>query len=77
MPYVGLTKNQDGETKLQKGIFVDIFEEMSKLLNFSYTVTSPNDSQWGAMNSDGTWSGMVGQLVTKEVDFGICYCICV
>ena len=74
MPYVGLTKNEGGEIKLQKGIFVDIYEELSKLLNFSYTVTSPTDLQWGSMNSDGTWSGMVGQLVTKEVDFGISYC---
>ena len=71
MPFVGLTKNEYGELKHQKGIFVDIYKELSMLLNFSYTVTTPPDFQWGNIKSDGTWTGMVGQLVTREVDFGI------
>ena len=70
MPFVSLTEDEDTEIQLDEGIFVDIFKELSNLLNFSVTVTSPSDKEWGGMKSDGTWSGMVGQLVAKEVDIG-------
>ena len=71
MPYIGLTRNEKGEVHLQNGMFVDIFKELSKLLNFSYHAIEPPDGQWGAMKSDGKWSGMVGQLEEKVVDFGM------
>ena len=67
---VSVTYDEKKELKLWEGIFVDIFLELSNLLNFSYAVTSPSDKQWGGIKSDGTWSGMIGQLVTKEVDIG-------
>ena len=68
--FVIVSYDEKNELKLVEGIFVDIFKELSNLLNFTYEVTSPSDNQWGAINSDGTWSGMVGQLVRKEVDIG-------
>ena len=70
MPYVGVTHNEEGEVHLKDGMFVDIFKELSKLLNFSYHAIEPSDGQWGAKKSDGKWSGMVGQLEEKVVDFG-------
>ena len=39
------------------------------MMNFTYTVTEPPDGQWGAIRPDGTWSGMVGMLQEKQVDF--------
>ena len=71
MPYVGLVKKENGEIEFDNGIFVEVFKELSKLLNFSYTITSPPDGEWGAARHDGTWTGMVGQLETKTVDFGM------
>ena len=73
LPYVSRTQNENGEIYLHKGIFVEVFKELSELLNFSYTVTIPSDGEWGARKDDGTWSGMVGQLVTKTVDVGRYY----
>ena len=66
-----LSKNGNGDLQLGHGIFVDIFKELSRSLNFSYTVSSPPDGEWGGIQSDGSWSGMVGQLATKSVDFGM------
>ena len=71
MPYVGLRhSDDDDQIILDRGIFVDVFKELSKMLNFSYSSVLPPDSEWGALKDDGTWSGMVGQLNTKSVDFG-------
>ena len=71
MPYVGLSSNDNGEIILERGIFVDVFKELSRLLNFSYTTIVPSDGEWGVLKDDGTWSGMVGQLHNKSVDFGM------
>ena len=68
---MALTKNGEGDLLLENGIFVDIFKELSQTLNFSYIVSSPPDREWGGIQSDGSWSGMVGQLATKSVDFGM------
>ena len=73
LPYVSRTQNENGEIHLHNGMFVEIFKELSEMLNFSYTVTIPPDGEWGSMNDDGTWSGMVGQLATKTVDIGRLY----
>ena len=71
MPNVGLNFSGSGSAILDRGIFVDIFKELSNLLNFSYITTVPPDGKYGALKDDGTWSGMVGQLDTKMVDLGI------
>ena len=70
MPNVGLHINGSGKAILDRGIFVDIFKELSNMLNFSYTTTPPPDGKYGALKEDGTWSGMVGQLHDKRVDIG-------
>ena len=67
MPYVGLSENG---LQITTGSFGEIFLELSHQLNFSFTVTNPPDGEWGRFKDDGTWSGMVGQLETKAVDFG-------
>ena len=69
LPYASRTQNENGEIKWN-GTFVEIFQELSEMLNFSYTVSTPPDGQWGSKKDDGTWSGMVGQLETKIVDIG-------
>ena len=71
MPYVSYHQNEDGKVILDKGIFVDVFKELISLLNCSYSVILSPDGQFGALKDDGTWSGMVGQLVDKRVDFGM------
>ena len=71
MPYVGLQQNDNGEPILDKGIFVDIFKELARLLNCTYVTIGPPDNEFGALKGDGTWSGMVGQLDSKRVDLGM------
>ena len=32
---------------------------------FSYEVTEPEDGEWGVMDKNGNWTGLIGQLVNK------------
>ena len=68
--FVSATFDENNEIELWDGIFVDVFMELSIMLNFSYKVTTPSDKEFGIIKSDGSWSGMVGQLATKEADVG-------
>ena len=69
MPYVVSVQTDNGI--VMRGMFVDVLEELSRLLNFSYSTTFPPDGEWGALKDDGTWSGMVEQLQSKTVDLGL------
>ncbi len=51
-----------------KGIFPDVFHELQSILNFTYTIHMPPDGEWGAKRSDGSWTGVIGQLAAREVD---------
>ncbi|XP_064594549.1 glutamate receptor U1-like [Liolophura sinensis] len=51
-----------------KGICMDIMDEMSFRLNFSYIIVEPPDDQWGLKASSGNWTGMIAQLANREVD---------
>ena len=38
------------------------------MLNFTFTLIKPEDGQWGALQADGSWTGMVHLLQTQQVD---------
>ena len=48
------------------------FFKSQQVLNFTYDLTQPPDGQWGAIQPDGTWSGLVGMLMRDEIDIGKC-----
>ena len=40
------------------------------VLNFTFTLKKPPDGNWGALQSDGTWNGMVKLLQDQKADIG-------
>ncbi|XP_076351916.1 glutamate receptor ionotropic, kainate glr-3-like [Tachypleus tridentatus] len=47
----------------------EIIHSLSTALNFSFTVLSPVDKAFGSKKMNGDWTGMIGMLSRKEVDF--------
>ena len=43
---------------------------MQDILNFTYTLKKPSDGQYGAINSDGLWTGMIGEVQAEKADMG-------
>ena len=37
-------------------------------MNFTYTVIKPPDGEYGVIQPDGTWSGMVKLLANQDID---------
>ena len=48
-------------------VFGIIFQQ---ILNFTYDLTKPPDGQWGSIQPDNSWSGLVGMLMAEEIDMG-------
>ena len=68
LPFPVSTMSDDGGESFY-GFSIDIIETLSKVMNFSYSYTLPNDGQWGAQSAqDGTWNGMIGMLIDGKCD---------
>ena len=39
-------------------------------MNFTYVLRKPPDGNWGLQNADGSWNGIVGQLIDDQIDIG-------
>ena len=39
-------------------------------MNFTYKIILPPKEEFGSKTDDGNWTGMVGQIFRKELDFG-------
>jgi hypothetical protein len=39
-------------------------------MNFTYTLRQPPDKQWGSLQPDKSWNGMVRLLADKKFDIG-------
>ena len=64
-----LNISQDGSQILEAtGLFQDVIEHLAAELNFTTTHVLPPDMQWGNLNKDGNWDGMVKMLLDREID---------
>ena len=71
MPHVGINLSKDNNKVLIEGIFVDLFLELQRELNFSFTAYPTPDGQWGTLKADGNWTGVVGELQMKRADIAL------
>lgn len=60
--------NQD--RKLQ-GFVVDLMDRIADKVGVEYRLSPSEDGAYGFVNENGTWNGMIGQLVNKRADFAI------
>ncbi|KAM7411001.1 hypothetical protein PAMA_021127 [Pampus argenteus] len=66
-PYT-MTKGSGGELE---GYCIDLISELSKKLDFKYKVHLVKDNRYGAMDSNGTWNGMIGEILRGEADLAV------
>ncbi|XP_013416771.1 glutamate receptor ionotropic, kainate 2 isoform X2 [Lingula anatina] len=75
-PYLMLRKAQPGvELKGNArfyGYCVDLLAEISKLLNFNFTIKLVDDGNYGApVGPNGEWNGMVRELIDMKADLTV------
>ncbi|XP_076365826.1 glutamate receptor ionotropic, kainate glr-3-like [Tachypleus tridentatus] len=69
-PFVKVTRDGHNEISIN-GPMKFVLQDLTRSLNFSYTLMSPDDHQWGVQLSNGKWTGMIGMVHRGEVDFAL------
>ena len=53
------------ETTEYEGFCVDLAEKIAEVVNFDYVIKPVKDNRYGNKDENGTWNGMVGELVGR------------
>ncbi|XP_050723459.1 ionotropic receptor 93a-like [Eriocheir sinensis] len=70
-PWQIFVRDRNGKVVREEGLMFEILKQMAAKLNFTYVVRPPPDNQWGTMNKNGEWNGMMGMVKDKEVMLGV------
>ncbi|XP_035806746.1 glutamate receptor ionotropic, kainate 5 isoform X2 [Amphiprion ocellaris] len=72
-PYVMRKDNyQDFQGNDQyEGFCVDMLREIADILKFSFKIKLVDDGLYGAPEANGSWTGMVGELINRKADLAV------
>ena len=63
-PFLMMKKQHDG-TVTYEGYCIDLFKELAKKLHFTYDIYPSPDGLYGAETENGTWNGLIAELINK------------
>ena len=55
---------QEGNERYE-GFCVDMLKELADILKFKYRIRLVGDRHYGVPGANGTWTGMVGELIAR------------
>ena len=58
-------KQEEDGTISYEGFCIDLLNQLAKMLHFTYEIYPSPDGQYGGMTENGTWDGIIGELVNK------------
>ncbi|KAI2661591.1 Glutamate receptor ionotropic, delta-2 [Labeo rohita] len=66
-PFVMVSENVLGKPKKYQGFSIDVLDALANYLGFKYEIYVAPDHKYGSQQADGTWNGLIGELVFKEL----------
>ena len=60
--------DEPGPSITGKGLFLEPLNILAKRLNFTLKLIPSIDGQWGALDENGTWNGVIGMLNAGQAD---------
>ncbi|XP_035268350.1 glutamate receptor ionotropic, kainate 5 isoform X1 [Anguilla anguilla] len=54
-----------------EGFCVDMLKELADMLKFSFRIKLVDDGLYGAPEPNGSWTGMVGELINRKADLAV------
>ena len=63
-PFVFVKQDENGDEVLE-GLCIDLLNKLSDKMGFHYTIRLVADGQYGGQLEDGSWTGLVGDLVSR------------
>ncbi|XP_061726097.1 ionotropic receptor 25a [Cydia pomonella] len=62
--------NEDGEP-MYEGYCIDLIQKLSESMDFDYEIITPKTGTFGRRLANGTWDGVVGDLMRAETDIAV------
>ncbi|XP_078389622.1 glutamate receptor ionotropic, kainate 5-like [Cetorhinus maximus] len=59
------------ENDRYEGFCVDMLKELGDILKFNFKIKLVEDGLYGAPESNGSWTGMVGELIQRKADLAV------
>lgn len=56
---------RNNDTTKFRGYCIDLIDEIKKILKFEYEIYEVADRHFGSKSKEGSWSGLIGDLVAK------------
>uniref|UniRef100_A0A9J8D7I8 Glutamate receptor n=2 Tax=Cyprinus carpio TaxID=7962 RepID=A0A9J8D7I8_CYPCA len=70
-PFVMVAENILGQPKRYKGFSIDVLDNLAKILGFKYEMYQVADGKYGSPQANGSWNGLIGELIGKRADVAI------
>ncbi|KAK1881412.1 Glutamate receptor ionotropic delta-1 [Dissostichus eleginoides] len=70
-PFVMVAENILGQPKTYKGFSINVLDALAKILGFKYEIYQVSDSKYGSQLPNGSWNGMIGDLINKRADLAV------
>ncbi|KAK7901876.1 hypothetical protein WMY93_018645 [Mugilogobius chulae] len=70
-PFVMVAENILGQPKRYKGFSIDVLDALAKILGFKYDIYQVADGKYGTALPNGSWNGMIGELIGKRADLAL------
>ncbi|XP_047459706.1 glutamate receptor ionotropic, delta-1 isoform X1 [Mugil cephalus] len=70
-PFVMVAENILGQPKRYKGFSIDVLDALAKILGFKYDIYQVGDGKYGSVLPNGSWNGMIGELIGKRADLAV------
>ncbi|KAM3863394.1 glutamate receptor ionotropic, delta-1 [Diretmus argenteus] len=70
-PFVMVAENILGQPKTYKGFSIDVLDALAKILGFKYDIYQVRDGKYGSALPNGSWNGMIGELIGKKADLAL------
>lgn len=64
-----VAENILGQPKRYKGFSIDVLDALAKILGFKYDIYQVGDGKYGSALPNGSWNGMIGELIGKVSAF--------
>ena len=66
-----LNKSNPLDFKCASGFYVDLVIELSSKMKFTYEIYEVKDKAWGGKSLNGSWDGLMKELMMKKADFAM------
>ncbi len=58
---------------MYEGYIVDLMNELAQIVGFRYRLVPVWDGKFGYRKEDGSWDGVIGEIVRKVCILPVCY----